>query len=163
MEIALVPFEIKPERSWCSRAPVRHKSAAPLFLLRILPELRLTRRRSSDVPRRFRRENVKKLLLIAIFVLSSSLFAQSNRGTVTGTVSDSTGALIPGVEVVLTNTETGAKSDTVTTGTGNYTLLQLPVGTYTLTVEKTGFARYERTGIQVQVAVTTRVDVVLTI
>src|SRR5215510_6627326 len=104
--------------------------------------------------------NVKRLLL-AILILTSSLYAQSNRGTVTGTVSDSSGALIPGVQVVLTNNETQAKSDTVTTGTGNYTLLQLPVGTYTLTVEQPGFSRYEQTNIQVQVAVTTRVDVVL--
>src|SRR5258708_1374969 len=89
--------------------------------------------------------------------------AQSNRGAITGTVSDSAGALIPGVQVVLTNTETGAKSDTVTTGTGNYSLLQLPVGTYTLAVEQAGFNKYERTNIQVQVAVTTRVDVVLAI
>ena len=68
---------------------------------------------------------------------------------------------MPGVQVVLTNNETGAKSDTITTGTGNYSLLQLPVGTYTLTVERTGFNKYEQTNIQVQVAVTTRVDVVL--
>ena len=96
-------------------------------------------------------------------LLSWSLSAQSNRGAITGTVSDSAGALIPGVQVVLTNTETGAKSDTVTTGTGNYSLLQLPVGTYTLTVEQAGFNKYEQTNIQVQVAVTTRVDVVLKI
>src|SRR5258708_32476707 len=89
--------------------------------------------------------------------------AQSNRGAITGTVSDSAGALIPGVQVVLTNTETGAKSDTVTTGTGNYTLLQLPVGTYTLAVDQAAFSKYERTNIQVQVAINTRVVVVITI
>ena len=104
-----------------------------------------------------------KKVLLAILILSSCLLAQSNRGTVTGTVSDSSGALIPGVQVVLTNNETQAKSDTVTTGTGNYTLLQVPVGTYTLTVDQKGFAKYERTNIQVQVAVTTRVDVTLTL
>ena len=65
--------------------------------------------------------------------------------------------------MVITNTETGVKFDTVTTGTGNYTLLQLPVGTYSLAVEKTGFSKYEQTNIQVQVAVTTRVDVVLNV
>jgi hypothetical protein len=96
-------------------------------------------------------------------VCSWPLVAQSDRGAVTGTVSDSSGALIPGAPVVLTNTSTGAKSETVTTGTGNYTLLQLPVGTYTLTVEQAGFSKYERTNIQVQVAVTTRVDVVLAV
>ena len=106
---------------------------------------------------------MKTRLQLAVFLLSWALFGQSNRGSITGTVSDSGGALVPGVQVVLTNSETGAKSDTVTTGTGNYSLLQLPVGTYTLTVEKPGFTRYEQTNIQVQLAVTTRVDVVLKI
>jgi hypothetical protein len=102
-------------------------------------------------------------LQFAVFLLSCSLFSQSNRGAITGTISDSGGALVPGVQVVLTNLETGATFDTVATGTGNYSLLQLPVGTYTLTVEKPGFSKYEQTNIQVQVAVTTRVDVVLKI
>jgi hypothetical protein len=106
-------------------------------------------------------ELVKARVQVAFFLLSWSLLAQSNRGTITGTVSDAQGALIPGVQVVLTNSETGAKSDTVTTGTGNYSLLQLPVGTYTLVVEQKGFNKYEQTNVQVQVAVTTRVDVVL--
>jgi hypothetical protein len=98
---------------------------------------------------------------LAFFFLSWSLLAQSNRGAITGTVLDSTGAVVPGAQVVLTNSETGAKSDTVSTGTGNYSLLELPVGTYTLAVEKAGFSKSEQTNIQVQVAVTTRVDVVL--
>ncbi|HXB74935.1 MAG TPA: TonB-dependent receptor [Candidatus Acidoferrales bacterium] len=110
---------------------------------------------------------MKTQLQLAVFLLSWSLsgplFGQSNRGAITGTVSDPAGALIPGAQVVLTNTETGAKSDTVSTGTGNYSLLQLPVGTYKLAVEQAGFSKYEQTNIQVQVAVTTRVDVVLAV
>ncbi len=106
---------------------------------------------------------MKARFQLAFFLLSWSLWAQSNRGEITGTVTDSSGALIPGVHVVLTNTETGAKSETVSTGTGNYSLLQLPVGTYTLAVERAGFSKYERTNIQVEVAVTTRVDAVLTV
>ena len=103
-----------------------------------------------------------RLLLAVCFLLACShYFGQSNRGTITGTISDSGGAVIPGVPVVLTNMETGAKSETVTTGTGNYSLLQLPVGTYTLIVQKEGFSKYEQTNIQVEVAVTTRVDVML--
>jgi hypothetical protein len=100
---------------------------------------------------------------LAFFLLSCSLLAQSNRGAITGTVSDAAGAVIPGAPVILTNTDTGAKTDTVTTGTGNYSLLQLAVGTYTLVVEQPGFSKYSQSNIQVQVAVTTRVDVVLTI
>jgi len=70
----------------------------------------------------------------------------------TGTVSDTTGALVPNANISLINTETG---------TGNYTILALPVGKYTLTVEQPGFSKYEQTNIQVQVAVTTRVDIAL--
>jgi hypothetical protein len=106
---------------------------------------------------------MKLRLLPALLLVSCSLLAQNNRGAITGTVSDSAGAVVPGVKVVITNTETGATSDTVTTGTGNYSLLQLPVGNYSLTVEQTGFSKYEQTNIQVQLAVTTRVDVVLKI
>ncbi len=104
---------------------------------------------------------MKSRLLIGVFLWSWILLAQSNRGAITGTVSDAAGALIPGVRVIATNSETGAQSDTVTTGTGNYSILQLAVGTYTLAVEHPGFTKYEQTNIQVQVAVTTRVDVSL--
>ena len=93
----------------------------------------------------------------------TALFAQSDRGVITGTVTDSTGALIPGVRIVLTNANTGANTDTVTTGTGNYTLLSLPAGTYALKVSHQGFSPYEQTNIQVRVAVTTRVEVALSV
>jgi hypothetical protein len=100
------------------------------------------------------------LLLLAL-AFASQMFGQSNKGTITGTVSDSAGAVIPGAPVVVTNMETGARSETVSTGTGNYSILQLPVGSYTLTIEQPGFGKYEQKNIQVDVAVTTRVDVVL--
>lgn len=103
-----------------------------------------------------------KLCLLAL-VSISAIFAQSDRGVITGTVTDSTGALIPGVKIVLTNSNTGANTDTVTTGTGNYTLLSLPAGTYNLKVAHPGFGPYEQTKILVQVAVTTRIEVVLTV
>src|SRR5258708_4363797 len=91
------------------------------------------------------------------------MFAQSDRGVITGTVTDTTGALIPGVRLILTNVNTGANSDTVTTGTGNYTILSLPAGTYTLKIAHPGFNAYEQTNIQVQVAVTTRVEIMLNV
>ena len=104
---------------------------------------------------------MKQLLIISLVSSFTTLLAQSDRGVVTGTVSDTSGALIPGVRIVLTNANTGANTDTVTTGTGNYTLLSLPAGTYALKAAHTGFSLYEQTKIQVQVAVTTRIDVVL--
>jgi hypothetical protein len=100
---------------------------------------------------------VSLCILLAIGVA----FGQSDRGTVTGTVSDATGAVIPGANVVATNTETSTKYETISTETGNFTLAQLPAGVYQLSVELPGFKRYVRQGINVLVAVTLRIDVAL--
>src|SRR6516225_9120831 len=88
-----------------------------------------------------------------------SAFAQTDRGTITGTVSDPTSAVIPGVSIVATNAETGAKYETVSTETGNFTLAQLPSGVYQLSAELPGFKRYIRQGLTVQAAQTIRIDV----
>ncbi len=105
---------------------------------------------------------MRKSLTVSLCILLAALaFAQSDRGTITGTVTDATAAVVPGATVVLTNVATGTKSQTVTTATGNYTIPALPAGTYTLSIEQTGFSRYEQTNITIQVAVTIRVDVVL--
>src|SRR6266496_3793449 len=90
-----------------------------------------------------------------------ALFAQSDRGTITGTVNDPAGAVVPGAKVTLTNTETAALFETVSTPTGNYTIPSLPIGIYSLTVEAAGFNKKIQQGIRIQVAQTARVDVVL--
>ena len=100
-------------------------------------------------------------ILVCLAVVSLSAFAQSDRGTVTGTVSDTTGAVIPGVSIAATNVENGGRYETVSTETGNYTLGQLPSGQYQLTAELPGFKRYVRQGISVLVAQTLRLDVTL--
>ena len=88
-------------------------------------------------------------------------FAQSDRGVLTGTVSDPTGAIMPAARITLTHVDTGTNYETVSTETGNYTLSSLPVGAYKLTVEHAGFNRHEQTGIRIQVAVTARLDIEL--
>ncbi|PYS32381.1 MAG: hypothetical protein DMG14_34710, partial [Acidobacteria bacterium] len=102
-------------------------------------------------------------VLFCLFLISLSAFAQSDRGTMTGTVSDTTGAVIPGVSIVATNVETSARYETTSTETGNYTLAQLPSGLYQLSAELPGFKRYVRQGINVLVAQTLRLDVKLDI
>ncbi|MCU1326192.1 MAG: hypothetical protein JWN34_1562 [Bryobacterales bacterium] len=94
-------------------------------------------------------------------VAGLNLFGQTDRGTVTGTITDPANAVMQGAKVSLKSTETGATYDTVTTGTGNYTLPSVPSGSYDLTVESAGFNRYIQTGINVQVAQTARIDVVM--
>jgi len=89
------------------------------------------------------------------------VFGQSDRGTITGTVSDQAGALIPNAQVVANNTATGVQFNTQTTETGNFAIPSLPSGIYDVTVEVTGFRKFTQTGITVQVAQTARVDVVM--
>src|SRR6516164_8125129 len=88
-------------------------------------------------------------------------FAQTDRGTITGTVADSSSAVIPGANITATNTETTAKYETVSTETGNYTLTQLPVGVYGITVELPGFKKYVRQGVTVLSSTVVRIDVSL--
>lgn len=102
-------------------------------------------------------------LLLCLLAASLPLAAQSDRGTITGTVADVTGAVIPGVAIAAVNTETSARYETVTTETGNYTLPQLPSGPYQMTAELPGFRKYVRQGITVLVAQTLRVNIALEI
>jgi hypothetical protein len=97
------------------------------------------------------------LALLAI----TALFAQSDRGTITGTVADPAGAVVAGAAVEAKNVDTGVVFDTVTSATGNYTISNLPVGNYEVDVTVQGFKKYVRTGITVQVAQVLRVDGVL--
>jgi hypothetical protein len=93
--------------------------------------------------------------------MAAGLFGQSDRGTITGTVSDPAGAVVPGAPVQAKNADTGAIYDAAGSGTGNYTLAQLPAGTYELTVTVSGFKRFIRQNIVVPVAQTVRIDVAL--
>ena len=95
------------------------------------------------------------------FALSAVVFAQGERGTITGAVADPGGAVIANAAVEAKHVETGTVYDTTSTTTGNYTLGQLPVGTYEVTVRVPGFKSYTRGGLVVQVAAIVRVDIAL--
>jgi len=88
-------------------------------------------------------------------------FAQSDRGTITGTVSDPAGAVVASAPIQAKNLGTGVEYSGATSATGNYTLLQLPPGTYQLNVTVPGFKKYSRSGLTVEVAQTLRVDISL--
>src|SRR5688572_32686350 len=99
------------------------------------------------------------LAIAALFVaFSIRTLAQSDRGTITGVVVDTDGGVVPGASVVAENPENGARYETVTTQTGNYTLVQVPVGTYHLNIELPGFVRFRQEGIRIFVGQTARVD-----
>src|ERR1700691_863262 len=103
---------------------------------------------------------LKKLIYaVSIFLFVSAVFAQSDRGTITGTVTDPAGAVVPNAPVEAKNVDTGAVYPAAASGTGNYTIAELPVGTYEVSVTVSGFKKYIRTGIGVEAAGTDRVDV----
>ncbi|HYR87972.1 MAG TPA: TonB-dependent receptor [Terriglobia bacterium] len=108
-------------------------------------------------------QSVVRSLLICSLVIAMAMpgFGQTDRGTITGTVSDATKAVIPGATITATNIQTTAKYETISTETGNFTLAQLPGGVYELTVELPGFKKYVRQGVTVLAATTVRIDAVL--
>src|SRR5579885_2943302 len=101
------------------------------------------------------------LSMLVFFFMASNLHAQSDRATIFGTVTDSTGAAVPKVEVVATQITTGAQIKSVTNNLGYYSLSQLPIGQYELTFTKTGFATLHQTGILLRTQQEVQVDTIL--
>jgi hypothetical protein len=98
---------------------------------------------------------------VCLLALASDAFSQSDRGTITGTVSDPAGAVVAGAAVEAKNVATGAAYQVATSSTGNYTIAQLPAGNYELDVTVAGFKKFIRTGLVVEVAGTLRIDAAL--
>ena len=82
------------------------------------------------------------VLFVVVFSLigAATTFAQSSMGTVVGTVTDSSGGVIPGATVTLTSRDTGIASTRVTNDSGYFTFINVRPGTYELTVELSGFS-----------------------
>jgi hypothetical protein len=100
---------------------------------------------------------------IWLAVLMSFCNAQTGTTSVRGTLSDKTGAAVAEAKVTITNKDRGLQRETQTDGSGEYSFLALSPGTYTLTVEKAGFRRYEQIGLEllVNVAVTSNATLVV--
>jgi Carboxypeptidase regulatory-like domain len=90
-------------------------------------------------------------LIAAFLLLQCNLSAQFTTASLNGTVVDPSGAAVPEAKVSIHNTETGFQTTTATGETGLYVFPRLPVGNYTLRVEKGGFATYVQEGINLTV------------
>ncbi len=97
-------------------------------------------------------------MLLLSFLGITAVLAQGNRGSITGTVTDPTGAAVAGVAVEGKSLDTGALFNTVTTDTGNYTLSELPPSTYELTFSAPGFKKFIRGPLELGARQTLRVD-----
>src|SRR5579872_1329619 len=82
--------------------------------------------------------------LLLILIGPTFLFAQRTNTTITGTITDPSGAAIPQAQVVAVQTSTGATSSSSSDAAGFYVLTNLAPGVYRLTVQKTGFESYTR-------------------
>ena len=100
-------------------------------------------------------------LLLSLLIVSGVLLAQSDKGTITGTIADPGGAVVSDAPIEVKNTETGSVFQAASSMTGNYTLPQLPAGNYEISVGVMGFKKFVRQNIIVGVAQTVRVDIVL--
>ncbi len=109
--------------------------------------------------------SLKRILLSlsAVLCVVASLQAQLNRGSITGTVTDPTGAVIPRVNIVIQNTATNATYETVANENGQYTVPNLPIGPYQITFEAASFKKLLRGNIELGVTQVLRVDVALEI
>ena len=107
----------------------------------------------------FRAQATLALLFIA-FCLNISAYAQST-AQINGIVRDQSGAVLPGVEVTVTQTDTGLLRMVVTDETGSYVLPNLPIGPYRLEASLPGFKTYVQTGIVLQVGSNPQITAIL--
>jgi hypothetical protein len=86
---------------------------------------------------------------VALFLVGTTVSAQSGRGTITGVVKDPSGAVLPGVSVEAVHVATNVRTASVTNNVGLYSLPNLPLGVYTVTFTLQGFSTARREGITV--------------
>lgn len=97
------------------------------------------------------------LIVVALLAVRTSAFAQAG-GSISGTVKDQTGGVIPGASVVLMNTALGTSFDAVTDAQGAYSFPNVPVGRYDLTITLEGFKPLKRTGLAVDINSRLQID-----
>ena len=100
--------------------------------------------------------------VLVMWLMATSVAAQNSAtGSLTGTVSDPSGGVLPGVTVRATNPATGLSQSTITSTAGDWTIASLPVGRYELSFELDGFKKLTRSDVLVEAVVTRQVPVTL--
>lgn len=103
-------------------------------------------------------KRMSAILVLLMLGLALPLLAQSDRATITGTLTDTTSALLPGVTVRVTNQATNEVQETTTNGLGTYRISDLPVGTYTVSFSKAGFQTQEEKGVVLLISQVAELD-----
>jgi hypothetical protein len=103
----------------------------------------------------------QRMLLAFLLLFAVTVWAQTFRGTILGTVTDPGGALVNGAKVTVRNAATGLERASTTSADGSYAIPELPIGTYTVTITQSGFQTSVTNAVEVNVATERRVDVQL--
>ena len=103
----------------------------------------------------------RHLLMMFVLLSTAMLVGQTFRGTILGSVTDSTGAYVAGATVKVRNVGTGLERTTTTSTDGSYSVPELPIGTYSVTITQTGFQTAVTNNVEVNVATERRVDALL--
>ena len=107
---------------------------------------------------RFKRQSLGFSLVLIILLLAQFVVAQANRASITGTVTDTTGANVPGVEVTATNLGTGVPTKTVSNQDGIYVLPNLFPGKYSLDFKRDGFQTLSYSSVTLESTQVARMD-----
>ena len=105
--------------------------------------------------------NKRLAVFLALVLWATTCLAQQGRGTLTGIVKDSSGGVVPEVQITITNTDNNAVYKSASTGAGAYSVPNLPVGPYKIEFESAGFKKLERSNIQLSQGQVVRVDVTM--
>src|ERR1700761_7534890 len=110
---------------------------------------------------------MKSRVLLALLTLNGLLavtgFAQSNGGSLAGTITDPSGSAVPNATVTATNVGTAQALKTTSSSAGSYHFSEMQVGTYNLSVVAPGFKKTDRLGVQIQLETTTGLDIALVV
>jgi len=98
------------------------------------------------------------LVLFAVLGFAGALFPQAGTGTLTGKITDATGAVLPGAAVTVRDPANGFTRTTVTSDAGDYSMPGLRPSTYDVTAELTGFRKHSQTGFRIEIDQTARLD-----
>ncbi|PYV93806.1 MAG: hypothetical protein DMG05_00230 [Acidobacteria bacterium] len=110
-----------------------------------------------------RKVAILSAVLASLLAMAGTLRAQTATGQITGTVKDTSGAVMAGAKVTLTNPQTNQTRETTTSAAGDYVFPLLPVGVYSVTAEQQGFRASKRSDITLNVAQIIRIDLELAV
>ena len=123
----------------------------------------LTFQNRRNAARHVRRSLTVWLAFFVVLLTASTAAMAQDNATINGTVVDSTGAVVPNAAITITNPATGQVRESVSNTSGAYRFANVGVGTYTLSASVSGFQKYTKTDVVVDVAATVEADITLTV